>query len=56
MTPAFSRPMAAWVSRNPAWMSAFWDDTAMGAMDPDDSPARLVPVPQARQAFLAEFG
>jgi hypothetical protein len=28
----------------------------MGVMDPDDSPARLVPVPQARQAFLAEFG
>jgi hypothetical protein len=56
MTPAFSRPMAAWVSRNPAWMSAFWDDTGMGVMDPDDSPARLVPVPQARQAFLAEFG
>jgi len=28
----------------------------MGVMDPGGSPARLVPVPQAQQAVLAEFG
>lgn len=54
--PVLIREMAAWMKRTGAWMSGFWEDTGMGVLDPDDAPARLVPVPQARQAFLAEFG
>jgi hypothetical protein len=54
--PVLIRNMAAWMKANRAWMSGFWEDTGMGVMDPDDSPSRVVAVPQARQAFLAEFG
>jgi hypothetical protein len=54
--PVFIEGMATWMKDNPAWMGAFWEDTGMGVMDPDDSPARLVPVPQARRAFLDAFG
>jgi hypothetical protein len=37
-------------------MSAFWEDTGMGVMNRMTRPARVVPVPQVRQAFLAGFG
>jgi hypothetical protein len=37
-------------------MSAMWEDTGMGVMDPDEARSRLVPVPRSRQAFLGEFG
>jgi hypothetical protein len=48
--------MAAWMSRIPAWMSAFWEDTGRASWTRMTYPARLVLVPQARQAFLADFG
>lgn len=54
--PVLIREMAAWMKRTGAWMSALWEDTGMGVMDPDEARSRLVPVPRSRQAFLAEFG
>ena len=54
--PILIREMARWMKRNRPWMAAFWEDTGMGVMDPDDSSSRLVAVPQSRQAFLTEFG
>jgi hypothetical protein len=35
---------------------AFWEDVNMGVADPDDNPGRTIRVPQARGAFLSEFG
>jgi Glycosyl hydrolase family 26 len=48
--------MADWMTGAGAAFHAFWEDTNMGVADPDDHPGRLVPVPAARGAFLAEFG
>lgn len=52
----FVNEMAAWMKDTGPFMHAFWEDTGMGVADPDDSPQRLVAVPQARQAFLEQFG
>jgi Glycosyl hydrolase family 26 len=50
------REMGEFISGCAAWMHALWEDVGMGVSDPDDSPQRLVPVPQARAAFLRSFG
>jgi hypothetical protein len=43
-------------SGDPAWMSAFWEDTGLRVMDPDDSSRAAGARPQARRPFLADFG
>jgi hypothetical protein len=52
----FITQMAAWVRDTQPLMHGFWEDPGMGVSDPDDYPSRLIAVPQARQAFLEEFG
>jgi hypothetical protein len=52
----FVTAMAAWMRDTQPLMHAFWEDPGMGVSDPDDYPSRLVAAPQARQAFLEEFG
>jgi hypothetical protein len=48
--------MAARISRDLAWKSAFREDARMGSWIRMTHPARLVPALQVWQAFLAEFG
>ena len=54
--PVLIREMAAWLKGTGAWMHALWEDAGQGVADPDDLPARQVAVPQAREAFLENFG
>jgi hypothetical protein len=54
--PTFILEMAAWLKNTQAHMHAFWEDPGMGVADPDDLPRRLVAAPNARAAFLGQFG
>lgn len=54
--PVLISQMAAWLLDTGAWMHGLWEDPGYGVADPDDSPARHIPVPQARTAFLQAFG
>jgi hypothetical protein len=54
--PTFILEMAAWLKNTQAHMHGFWEDPGMGVADPDDLPRRLVAAPNARAAFLGQFG
>lgn len=52
----FIRNMAAWMNEVGVRWHAFWEHEGVGVFDPDDHPGRIVAVPQARAAWLEEFG
>lgn len=54
--PLFVNEMAAWMKDTSASLHAFWEDTGMGVSDPDNLGSRKIAVPNARAAFLNQFG
>lgn len=54
--PVLVNEFAAWVKDTQPFMHAFWEDPGEGVSDPDWLWRRTVSVPNARKAFLAQFG
>jgi hypothetical protein len=54
--PLFINEMAGYIKDNGIAMHAFWEDPwGAGVCDPDDTPTRLIDVPNSRQTFLLHF-